>query len=367
MAYHPGHRHREDDYHDSSHLTDKERKHNGLLTASISMSMEMPTGTYYDSPAGVTSTSYYSQTQKLGPWSYPPDYTSISRYPPWFPERTPTSLTTKVKQTPYLEGVGQTSLSTSALIAINTLSSYSTASADDGYHGQRPGWGRAREPSNRGMIYAVAAVVPIVVLLTIGCIVFFCLRKRKRQSQEAAATQTKVEEMKLENGHGKEPCIATPCSLPQYSASPIGAPPAMPICPQPIILSGSNGAYLTGMDTSDMVSMTSSSNVRTDPFADNNSLSEAPPPYRPRSVVPSSIAPSSRQNSVRVTSPRPTCSQTYFMERSPFEDPIDDEDDDDDAISELDEPVQRGTMEAMSVVSDVSCQDEPIVRRAHAL
>lgn len=100
--------------------------------------------------------------------------------------------------------------------------------------------------------------------------------------------------------------------------------------------------------------MTSASNVRTDPFADNNSLAEAPPPYRPRS-----LAPSSRQSSFRWTAPRLASSRTHLIQRSPFEDPGDD----DDVISELDGPAQEQRVDAMSVVSNLSYQKDPVVGR----
>ncbi|KAF2828181.1 hypothetical protein CC86DRAFT_369306 [Ophiobolus disseminans] len=143
-------------------------------------------------------------------------------------------------------------------------------------------------------------------------------------------------------------------------------PPPNPSAPPPVILgpipSGANGAYFTGIDTSDVVSMTSASNLRHGPanhLSDNDSLAEPPPPYRPRSVAPPSFTNSSRHSSFRASVAPPTTSRTRLIERSPFEDP-----EDDDVVSELSGPTARLSEDAMSAVSDISYQNDPVVNRS---
>jgi hypothetical protein len=210
---------------------------------------------------------------------------------------------------------------------------------------------------------AVAGVAVVAMLVIIGVFVFFCLRKRKRRSQ-AVAQQAKAQEMKARGQHSMLANVGASSTFPQYAAPPIHPPPAGLTTPPPVILGpivpGSNGAYYTGIDTSDVVSLNDRTVVdRTglgNPFADGDSLNEEPPPpYRPRS-----LAPMSRDTSFRVAPPSFTTSQTHLIggqERSPFADP-----EDDDAISDISGPTRRDH-DRMSVVSDMSYQHEPVVVR----
>lgn len=233
----------------------------------------------------------------------------------------------------------------------------------------------ADKGSNRTAMYVAAGITPVVVVI-LGFLVFCCLRKRRRQGR-AAAELEHTEEMKMQSKRVVLPYIAPisppsppPAVLPHYSpSSPSSSHPPTASSSQPIILgpipSGNNGAYLTGMDTSDMMSMTSASNIsRTgtivdrDPFADGRSLEEAPPPYRPSSLPPASLASTSRNSSVRIAAPPQMTSRTHLIERSPFDDPEDDE------VSELSGPtLGRGT-DAMSDISDLSYQVDPVVSRS---
>lgn len=223
---------------------------------------------------------------------------------------------------------------------------------------------------NSGGMYAAAAITPIVVLAIIGGFAYFFMRKRKRQRKEIAAAQKKVEEMKM---HPRSPPTTQAYMAPPLSASPqysepsnhLLAPPNAALT-QPIILgpipSGANGAYFTGMDTSDAISMTSANNIRPGLLissSDNDSLAEPPPPYRPRSVAPPSFTNSSRQSSVRVSMAPLATSRTHLIERSPFDDPSDD-----DAISDLSGPTPGRNEDAMSAVSDLSYQNDPVVNRS---
>jgi hypothetical protein len=170
-----------------------------------------------------------------------------------------------------------------------------------------------------------------------------------------------------------QPFLATSPVQPSYTAPPSHPPPpASPASPQPVILGPiaptSNGTYYTGIDTSDIVSMNDRpENDRTglgNPFADTSSLNEEPPPpYRPRSLAPSalsrdtsvrtSVAPLSRNTSLRAP---PGHSQTNLIdhpERSPFADP------DDDAVSDVSGPTAGRHQDTLSIVSDLSYQEEP--------
>lgn len=229
---------------------------------------------------------------------------------------------------------------------------------------------------NRTPIYAAAGVVPVVVII-IGFLVFFCLRKRRRQRQ-AAAEHGHIEEMKMQPKSVERPYIApiTPPSpppqaaLPQYSPStPSSSHPPTASSSQPVILgpipSGNNGAYLTGMDTSDLVSMRSGDGVSRqgtvvdrDPFADGRSLEEAPPPYRPSSLPPASLASTSRNSSVRTAAPPHMTPRTQLIERSPFDDPEDDE------VSDISGPTLGRSTDATSDVSELSYQIDPVIGRS---
>ncbi|OCL12539.1 hypothetical protein AOQ84DRAFT_360546 [Glonium stellatum] len=200
----------------------------------------------------------------------------------------------------------------------------------------------------------VAALLPVVFLTILGVILFFYLRRRRRQK-----AHTQVREMKTQTS-GNYP-------RPAYAVPPVLPPPAgSPIAPQPVILGpivpGSNGAYYTGIDTSDIISMHDTTGTG-NPFVDQSDPhDEPPPPYRPRSIA----ATISRNTSLRQAQPA-ALSETNLMAaqgqgpRSPFADPHDD------AISEFSEPTRRRfgrrNEDELSAVSDISYQQEPVIVR----
>ncbi|KAF2622511.1 hypothetical protein BU25DRAFT_209970 [Macroventuria anomochaeta] len=292
---------------------------------------------------------------------------STYRGPPW-------ASTTLSTQTAWGDHNGLQSPTASATpTRVPTDDASSPAPTEDGFpdlqnHGADNG-------PNRTPMYAAAGVTPVVVII-IGFLVFCCLRKRRRQRQ-AAAEHRHIEEMKMQPKPVALPYIAPitppsppPAVLPQYSPStPSSSHPPTASSSQPVILgpipSGNNGAYLTGMDTSDLISMTSANGVSRqgtvvdrDPFADGRSLEEAPPPYRPSSLPPASLASTSRNSSVRMAAPPHMTSRTQLIERSPFDDPEDDE------VSELSGPALGRSTDAMSDVSDSSYQVDPVVGRS---
>lgn len=304
-----------------------------------------------------------------GPYDGPYSGDSSSYSPPW---RQKYGWSTQTISTPPYTPLQETYPTTAS--SISSISSASGAPGPPPPTGriefQGPS-GRWQHKDNDGGLIAVAAVVPIVVLLLIGAGAFYFLRRRKRKRQVAASQMTPQEmKMQMHPAPSIHPYMA-PIPMPppfeasrslQRSTHEISAPAPVILGP---ISSGANGAYQTGIDTSDMISVNSSDARPVDPFADNNSIAEPPPPYRPHSVAPPSFVSTSRQSSVRTIGPPPVSSQTHLIERSPFDDPSDhedaiaDNDDDDDTISELSGPTLRRSMDAMSAVSDLSYQNEP--------
>ncbi|EUC29840.1 hypothetical protein COCCADRAFT_105460 [Bipolaris zeicola 26-R-13] len=285
-------------------------------------------------------TSMAFQTQSLDdndtqtrrrPSTRPDGYPSTLPWPPYGygghtattnPWEMSISKTAVLSQTPYPE------LDSTLLLSITNAFPTTTGapSSTIGSYGGRPsGWEWSQEGPNKAPVYAAAAIVPIIILVMIGAVTLVCLRRRKKRRAEAA-----VQEMKLEpDSPTIRPHMAPlPAPIPavavsqHYTAPPAHLPPTSSWNqPQPIIIgpivSSSNGAYLTGMDTSDMVSITSNNRMSVDPFSDSYSLSGPPPPYRPSSVPPPSFTSNSRHSSVRLPA-SPVC-----LARSPFDDPED--------------------------------------------
>jgi len=218
---------------------------------------------------------------------------------------------------------------------------------DDGPDGP---W--TQKHSSHAPIYAAASILPIVVLVMVGAVFCICLRRRKQRRKENSALPT--QEMK-QSKHTVLTHVAPPARGQSPSLSGRPSPPSPPSQLQPVILgpilSSSNGAYMTGMDTSDVVS------IRAHDYADTSSLTEPPPPYRPSSIAPPSFVSTSRPSSLRVQDRPPTTSRTHLMERSPFHDPFDD-------VSEVSGPARGQGDDTLSVVSDMSYQHDPVVTRS---
>jgi hypothetical protein len=276
---------------------------------------------------------------------------------------TPSAWIATTKATPYAGGIQSSQLTPEPFTSTEVVPTPSFTSVNYG-HG-RPGWSAAKDRMSKGGVLAATAITPVVVLAFIGGFVFLCMRKRKRRKEETEAAENKVQEMKMQPQ--LQPYMAgAPSASPSYASTPSHLmPPPNPSAPPPIILgpipSGANGAYFTGIDTSDVVSMTSANNLRPGPlgFSDGDSLTEPPPPYRPRSAAPPSLTNTSRHSSVRTSVALHTISQTYLIERSPFDDP-----EDDDVVSDLSGPTAGRSEDAMSAVSDLSYQNEPVVNRS---
>jgi hypothetical protein len=308
-----------------------------------------------------------------------PEYPPHSPHPPWMTGdendgswTSPTSRTTSetwvtmTRPTSSPDG-SPTSLIATLSLPIETLKvspSPNVFTSIVRYNWRHPGQHGSKEKTNSGGLIAAATITPIVILVAIGGLVYFYMWKRKRQQRAAViAAQHKVDKMKMQSSSTSQFTIAPPQIVSrQYHASHHQyLPPANPAVPHPIILgpipSGANGAYFTGIDTSDMISMTSANYLRPpNQFSDNDSVIEPPPPYRPRSTAPPSLTNTSRHSSFRASSVPPATSQTHLIERAPFEDPVND-----DTVSELSGPTTRHGDDTMSAVSDLSYQQDPVV------
>ncbi|RDI83191.1 hypothetical protein Vi05172_g7044 [Venturia inaequalis] len=176
----------------------------------------------------------------------------------------------------------------------------------------------------------------------------------------------RVPEMK-DTGVGGGPVMMDTRVVAPVSMSPLTSPATTSsagTATPPVILSTTmNDAYYTGIDTSDHVSLTDQrSEASADTFGE-----EPPPPYRPRSVPPISRETSVRNSMCRNTSVRSSrhdpMSGSNLMRRSidvrsPFDDPP--EDSDDDTLSQIStiRSLSRRDMDRLSVVSDMSYQEE---------
>lgn len=222
-----------------------------------------------------------------------------------------------------------------------------------------------KQHPNRIGMFAAAGVGPVVVLAIIGFFVIICIRKRRKERQVTAA-QALVKEMKYQQPTMQAYSVpAIPQTrAPSYTA-PSHDPPVLPQ-PSPVILgpidAGSNSAYMTGIDTSDVMSTRNERTGLGDPFADGSSmLEEPPPPYQPRSLA--------SRNSVRIprsslsmSSQRSAPSYTSRMQPlgNPFEDPRED-----DAVSQISDFTPGNNRDNMSAVSDLSYQRDSELGREH--
>lgn len=223
-------------------------------------------------------------------------------------------------------------------------------------------------------LYTAAGVVPALVLSIIGFIIFFCLRKRRKQKQISEVQAQIEEKAKFEQPTIQayrapvEPVPVPVSSSPWYTSASDNPPVITPIItsPSPVILgpisAGSNSNYMTGIDTSDVLSTRNERTGLGDPFADGSSLlEEPPPPYKPRSSISGSNSIRMHRSSLSRSSQ--TSAPSYATRaqsiRNPFEDPRED----DDAVSQLSNSTLNRNHENMSVVSDLSYQQDPHVGR----
>jgi hypothetical protein len=254
--------------------------------------------------------------------------------------------------------------------------SSNTNGAYGGGYGQYP-----QGDNHDGMphyLMAASVIIPLIILgFIIAAIVTIVKHKRKQRRLRAAAAP-EMKDLNRSRPQVESAYIRPPSSEPPSSATTAAPAPSLPPTnreSQPVILSSTmDGAYFTGIDTADHISLADvRSQTSQDPFDHGD---EPPPPYRPRSVPPIS-----RETSVRTayrnSVSRNPSQRTYRNDplvsnglmgpmrmsqdvRSPFDDP------DEDAISEIstirEVPTRQG--DQLSVVSDLSYQEEPVVGRS---
>ncbi|KAE9990646.1 hypothetical protein EG327_001093 [Venturia inaequalis] len=239
----------------------------------------------------------------------------------------------------------------------------------------RPGSEFQEKPEHHGppfpAVIAMSIIVPVIVIVLSLCAFYFLCIRRKRQVHQdqevpAMVAARRVPEMK-DTGVGGGPVMMDTRVVAPVSMSPLTSPATTSsagTATPPVILSTTmNDAYYTGIDTSDHVSLTDQrSEASADTFGE-----EPPPPYRPRSVPPISRETSVRNSMCRNTSVRSSrhdpMSGSNLMRRSidvrsPFDDPP--EDSDDDTLSQIStiRSLSRRDMDRLSVVSDMSYQEE---------
>jgi len=316
--------------HDDDPRESKKENRNWPPSVTLESSSNMLS--YPQLPEDLSSTPFTGSSSPI-PSSPPANKYSVTYTQPL--------VSTTAAQQSYGSG-GAFPTSTGSVGVVNRPNSQTSANSGDGSH-----------PITTMQIMA-AAVMPLVFMAILGVILFFYLRRRRRQK-----AQVKVQEMKTQTSGNY--------SRPHYVVPPVLPPPAgSPVAPQPVILGpivpGSNGAYYTGIDTSDVVSMHDTTGTD-NPFVNQSDPhDEPPPPYRPRSIA----ATISRNTSLRQAPPA-ALSETNLMTahgqipRSPFADPHDD------AISEFSEPTRRRfgrrNEDELSIVSDLSYQQEPVIVR----
>jgi hypothetical protein len=252
-----------------------------------------------------------------------------------------------------------------------TNSGAHTTTGFAGTIGQNDGDDHGDKDHDNGGGKVAAGAVPGVLLVIVIIVAFLWMRRRKRQRQMIAHQgHTELKAAFVAAHYGSNPPSPPPAAQPQVVVRPSQTPPPVALAPpQPVILgpigSGSNGAYFTGIDTSDAISTQNDRTGLGNPFADGDSLAEEPPPpYRPRSM-----ATASRNSSMRA--PPSVHSQTIPVAngsqplRSPFADP---EEDDFVSLSDISGPTfgRNHNVDELSPVSDLSYQLEPATGRPPA-
>lgn len=208
-----------------------------------------------------------------------------------------------------------------------------------------PNGAEDHKSSKAPILTGVIVMVVFIVLICGG--IFLCLRRRRRQSaQPFTLDETKEQEMAGLRTQPSPEVVPAFHAIPMPVTSLAAAPPEA----QPIILSHTNPstshAYYTGLDTSDMMSITSAGTRTTH-------LDEPPPPYRPRSAMASRNS-SVRQPHRQSSSASASNKTGYVSARSPFDDPSDD-----DAISEISSNAGTARLredDEFSAVSEISYQ-----------
>jgi hypothetical protein len=233
----------------------------------------------------------------------------------------------------------------------------------------------------RGLSSAVLGAAGAISTLAILCIlagICLCMCRRSRKRRQAAQRNGPNVEMAQTTSNSsnaqyddtrayiRPPSTEPPASLNSPSIITPTSTTNLTRPEAPVLLSTTiDQSYYTGIDTSDGLSMDDSrrlSVATAAPGYASSTISEPPPPYRPRSVV-------SRESSMRLSvappsyGPRLSVRSTNMnVVTSPFDDPEDDGHVSDSAPSPMtSEAPQIRDMEEMSDVSELSYQQDPVV------
>ncbi|KAF2086341.1 hypothetical protein K490DRAFT_66893 [Saccharata proteae CBS 121410] len=309
-----------------------------------------------------------SSTTSLSGWrsQYPTSTVEVALTRPTYVALTPSDSQTALPWAQAGSSAAADSTGTTSSSADNGSSSPSGSAISNG-SGNHGGL-------STGMITAVV-VIPLVVILVLGFAGFLIHRRRKAQHE--VQQERALEEMKMRGRHdfggaggaGGVPGSQSPS--PSYQSSPYQdssstPPPAhtSPTLAAPIIIApmgSGNGAYFTGIDTSEALSVRSSEREPSGGFMlDGEHHEEPPPPYRPASVPALS-----RDSSMRQPGGPGNASSSHLMAgspdtviRSPFADPPEE-----DAMSDVSTPTgtyaRRYDDDESSFVSEISYQDGP--------
>ncbi|KAK7188428.1 hypothetical protein DPSP01_004652 [Paraphaeosphaeria sporulosa] len=320
-----------------------------------------------DSPMTATSSQFSRPTDDDDYTQYGPLSSTTWDPPPFASQHLASSTfitSSTVNTTPQLSTGGYTATVTASIFPV---ASDSPSTDFPSIEGGSTADHERKEHSNQGPMYAAAGAVPVIVIAIIGLVVFFCMRKRRTQRQQQAATQNHVvPEVKFQQPtvHAYRAPAVPVSRAPSYTSYEDNM--QRPTSPPPVILgpisAGSSGNYMTGIDTSDIISTRNERMGLGDPFVDGSSLhEEPPPPYKPRSVASRNSSLRIPRSSMSVSSQHSRYSsqrQVFRPLQNPFEDPRED-----DAVSNLSGPTLHRNSDNMSVVSDFSYQQDPQVGR----
>ncbi|PVH96893.1 hypothetical protein DM02DRAFT_102181 [Periconia macrospinosa] len=343
-------------------------------TSQPASTMSFPTSAISPGPPGPG----IPVSMPFSPWSSKFLQSKPTESTQWPPKTTlKTSTSTPTSNQAYSD-LNSTPITDASTASSTPPSSYSPGDSAD----HRPKW--PKKQGDHTPIYAAAGIISVVTVASIVLFLFFCMRKRKRQALAATVAGAQMKERENARTNNVQAYMAVPppplTREPSYTAPPRGSPPPLdvPRTPPPVILGpilgGPNSNYFTGIDTSDMVSVTSNEQHHSaghddrtglsNPFADSNSLNEEPPPpYRPRSAAFAS----SRGSSLRASSDSmaPISSSSSLSHgrggtgtmRSPFDDSHHVHEDSDSVSTISDHGPNYSIARRMSAVSDLSPVD----------
>lgn len=324
-------------------------------------------------------------------------WTSYASYAPY----APASQT----ETPQANAISQSTASLTPTAQAQTFPYQSYTSSSSLYTGpyasgnpnsnpdpMQAGAGGHNDGSNLpGWLMGTVIIIPLIIVGISAVALFLIIRARRRQRAAAGAMpemkdlapgRPRDERAYIRPPSSEPPTITVGTSTPSEARNPTtdtNTPPTQRQS-QPVILSTTmDQAYYTGLDTADHISLSDvRSQTSVEPYEEGD---EPPPPYRPRSVPPISRDASVRTSRTARTSSTARRNRNNSTDqssqllisgirrshdlRSPFEDP-EDEDDAASAISEVTIRPQRHAAQGdrLSVVSDLSYQEEPTIPRS---